>query len=151
MPEPDFESARQPVRLLLAEDDPGHASLIQRHFREVGISNDIQHFEDGEQLLKFLTAEVMESDESPHSYLLLLDIRMPKMSGDEVLAQIKEHPRLKLMPVVMLTTTDDPREIRRCFELGCNEYITKPVEYEKFVAAVKRLGMFLQIVSVPPL
>lgn len=148
MPELD----RLPVRLLLAEDDPGHASLIKRHFREVGIANDITHFEDGDKLLKFLKGDVAPHlADRPQHYLLLLDIRMPKMSGDEVLAQIREHPKLKLMPVVMLTTTDDPKEIRRCFELGCNEYITKPVEYEKFVAAIKRLGMFLQIVSVPPL
>lgn len=83
-------------------------------------------------------------------YLLLLDIRMPKVSGEEVLRRIREHPRLRVIPVIILTTTDDPREIRRCHELGCNEYITKPVEYDQFVAVIQRLGFFLQIVRVPP-
>jgi CheY-like chemotaxis protein len=75
---------------------------------------------------------------------------MPKVSGEEVLRRIREHPRLRVIPVIILTTTDDPREIRRCHELGCNEYITKPVEYDQFVAVIQRLGFFLQIVRVPP-
>lgn len=152
MPEHEDGQPRSPVTILMAEDDAGHASLIKRHFREVGIVNDIVHFEDGDKLLQHLESKVVhELEDNPRPYLLLLDIRMPKLSGDEVLAQVREHPKLKLMPVVMLTTTDDPQEVRRCFELGCNDYITKPVEYEQFVAAIKRLGMFLQIVSVPPL
>jgi CheY-like chemotaxis protein len=81
--------------------------------------------------------------------LLLLDINMPFVDGIEVLRQIKAEELTAKMPVIMLTTTDDPREIQRCYELGCSVYITKPVEYDSFVEAVKRLGLFLQIVTVP--
>ncbi|MBZ0134947.1 MAG: response regulator [Planctomycetes bacterium] len=142
-----------PPTVLLAEDDPGHARLIQSNLRESGIKNPIQHFEDGAALLDFLHAK---SDAAPaldftNAYVLLLDIRMPKVSGDEALAKIKEHSQLRLIPVVMLTTTDDPKEIRRCFELGCNQYVTKPVDYDQFVTVIQRLGAFLQITCVPVL
>ena len=74
---------------------------------------------------------------------------MPRVDGVEVLRQIKADPRTALIPVIMLTTTDDPREIQRCYELGCSVYITKPVDYQGFVEAIKRLGLFLQVVRVP--
>ena len=74
---------------------------------------------------------------------------MPRVDGVEVLRQLKADPATRPIPVIMLTTTDDPREVERCYELGCNVYITKPVEYEEFVKAIKRLGLFLQVVRVP--
>ena len=74
---------------------------------------------------------------------------MPRVDGVEVLRQIKADPRTALIPVIMLTTTDDPREIQRCYELGCSVYITKPVDYQGFVEAIKRLGLFLQVVRSP--
>jgi CheY-like chemotaxis protein len=80
----------------------------------------------------------------------VLDINMPRMDGVQVLAQIKAQESTSKIPVIMLTTTDDPREVQRCYELGCSVYVTKPVEYESFVEAVKRLGLFLQIVQIPP-
>ncbi len=87
----------------------------------------------------------------PHgSILLLLDIKMPKVDGVEVLRQLKADPRTNTIPVIMLTTTDDPRKVRRCYELGCNVYITKPVDYQAFIEAIRRLGLFLQVVQVPP-
>jgi CheY-like chemotaxis protein len=83
--------------------------------------------------------------------VLLLDIRMPKVDGIEVLRQVKCDPELKKLPVIMVTTTDDPREIDRCHELGCSNYITKPVEYSQFVETIRRLGLFLLTVEVPTL
>ena len=80
---------------------------------------------------------------------MLLDIRMPKVDGVEVLRQLKENPDLSKMPVIMVTTTDDPREVRHCHELGCSIYITKPVEYESFIDAIKKLGLFLTVIKVP--
>ena len=141
----------QAVELLLAEDDPGHAKLIQNNLADVGINNRIRHFKDGQEVIDFLWAKHNgdEKIDFANAYMLLLDIRMPKLSGDEVLKRVKEHPALRLMPVIMLTTTDDPQEVRRCHELGCNEYITKPIEYDQFVEVIKRLGLFLQIVRVP--
>ena len=81
--------------------------------------------------------------------LLLLDIKMPRVDGVEVLRQLKSDPQTALVPVIMLTTTDDPREIQRCYELGCSVYITKPVDYQAFVEAINRLGLFLQVVRIP--
>ena len=85
--------------------------------------------------------------ERPH--VILMDINMPRIDGIEALRQIKASPETHRVPVIMLTTTDDPREIDRCYELGCNVYITKPVEYDGFIDAIRRLGLFLQIVQRP--
>jgi CheY-like chemotaxis protein len=82
-------------------------------------------------------------------YLLLLDIGMPEVDGVEVLRRIKADPELKTMPVIMITTTDDPREVGRCHELGCSNYVTKPLDYNQFVEAIRRLGLFLLVVEVP--
>lgn len=140
------------VNILIAEDDEGHAFLIMRNLRKAGLLNNIIHFHDGEETLNFL----LKKGEGPHraegaTYLLLLDIRMPKVDGVEVLKQIKNNDELKKMPVIMVTTTDDPREIANCHELGCNCYVSKPVDYDKFVNAINLLGLFLMVVQVPPL
>ena len=82
--------------------------------------------------------------------LLVLDINMPRLDGVEVLSQIKSDPKRAKTPIIMLTTTDDPREIERCYALGCSVYITKPVECDAFVEAIKRLGLLLQVVQIPP-
>jgi CheY-like chemotaxis protein len=79
----------------------------------------------------------------------LLDIKMPRVDGEEVLRRLKADDRTAKTPVIMLTTTDDPREVQRCYELGCNVYVTKPIGYDEFIEAIKRLGMFLAIVKVP--
>ena len=81
--------------------------------------------------------------------LILLDLNLPDMTGVDILERVKANPHTRLAPVVVLTTTDDPREIERCYELGCNVYITKPVEYDAFIEAVRRLGFFLQVVKLP--
>jgi CheY-like chemotaxis protein len=81
---------------------------------------------------------------------VLLDLKMPRVDGFEVLRRLKDSPSTAAVPVIVLTTTDDPREIERCYELGCNVYITKPVEYDAFIEAVRRLGFFLQVVKLPP-
>jgi len=75
---------------------------------------------------------------------------MPKVDGTEVLRRIKAHPDLKKLPVIMLTTTDDSREVERCHQLGCNEYIQKPVDYDKFAEAIRRLGLFVMLLLIPP-
>lgn len=140
------------VNIIIAEDDEGHASLITKNLNRAGISNKLLHFKDGQEVLDFLYLK----GKGPHrehgrSYLLLLDIRMPKVDGVEVLRQIKEDPELGKMPVIMITTTDDPREVDNCHKLGCSVYITKPLDYEKFTDAIRKLGLFLKIVSLPVL
>ena len=136
--------------ILVAEDDVGHAALIQKNLRRAGITNQIVHFKDGEEALDFLFPQAPESHlQNGKPYLLLLDIRMPKVDGVEVLRRVKEDPKLKRMPVIMITTTDDPREVEHCHTLGCNSYITKPIDYENFVEAIRQLGLFLMVVEVP--
>ena len=135
---------------MIAEDDEGHAKLIKKNLLRAGITNEILHFKDGRETLNFL---FIKGDglhrKSNVPYLLLLDIRMPKVDGIEVLRQLKENHELSKMPVIMITTTDDPREVEKCHEIGCNNYITKPVDYEKFVHAIRQLGLFLLVVEVP--
>ena len=137
------------VVILIAEDDEGHAVLIRKNLARAKISNTILHFKDGQEILDFLFQKTESCRKPGVAYLLLLDIRMPKVDGVEVLRQIKTDPELRKIPVTMLTTTDDPKEITHCHELGCNNYITKPVEYDEFMKTVEQLGLFLSVVSIP--
>jgi CheY-like chemotaxis protein len=136
--------SREPMVILLAEDDDGHASLIRRNLARAGVGNRVQRAKDGQEALDFVRTL------SPGvPLLLLLDINMPRVDGVEVLRQLKADPETARLPVIMLTTTDDPREVERCYQLGCSVYITKPVRYEEFADALTRLGMFLEIVKLP--
>jgi len=138
------------VIILIAEDDRGHAELIKINLHNSGITNEMLHFRDGQEILDFLQIKGSGAHRDPKkSYLILLDIRMPKVSGMEVLQRLKDDPILKKIPVIIITTTDNPREIIKCHELGCNNYITKPVDYEKFINAIEQLGLFLMVVEVP--
>lgn len=136
--------------ILITEDDDGHAFLIEDNLRRAGIAAPFLRFSDGQEALDFLFGRTSD----PHfqrgkPYLLLLDIRMPKVDGVEVLRQIKEDPELRKIPTIILTTTDDPREVERCHALGCNNYIQKPVSWESFAAAITKLGQFLSLIQVP--
>ncbi len=139
-----------PVTIVLAEDDDGHATLIQRNLERAGLANGFIRLRDGQEALDFFRGEgACAGRVLDPAVLLLLDIKMPRIDGVEVLRALKADPRTALVPVIMLTTTDDPREVQRCYQLGCNVYVTKPVEYQTFIDAVKRLGLFLQVVQVP--
>lgn len=138
------------VVILIAEDDEGHATLIKKNLKRAGILNQILHFKDGQETLDYL----FRRGEGPHlehgiPIVLLLDIRIPKVDGVEVLRQIKQDEELRKIPVIMVTTTDDPREVERCHAIGCSNYVTKPVDYDKFVAAIHQVGLFLMVVQVP--
>ena len=137
------------MTILLAEDDAGHAQLIQRNLKRCGFTNEIVHVNDGREALDFVEARGAFSNRRRHDPLLIiLDIKMPAVDGIEVLKVLKAEPRTEKIPVIMLTTTDDPREVARCYELGCNVYMSKPVAYEAFVEAIQRLGLFLQVVTL---
>ncbi len=141
-------NAHQAVNIVMIEDDEGHARLIEKNIRRAGISNDIRHFVDGNSALEYL----FNAKDGPlHNgpALVLLDLNLPDMSGTDILTRIKEDPTLKRTPVVVLTTTDDKIEIQRCYDLGCNVYITKPVNYENFAEAIRQLGLFLAVIQVP--
>ena len=142
--------AAEPLIILLAEDDEGHAYLIRQNLEAAGIANEVVHVPDGQEALDYVRCQGAYAGRVPNGpLLLLLDINMPRVDGVEVLRRLKADPKTVELPVIMLTTTDDPREVKRCYELGCSSYVTKPVEYEKFVEAIRRLGLFLAIVQVP--
>lgn len=139
------------ITVLIADDDDGHAMLIQEQLEDVGIHNHILRFRDGDEVVDFLSGSGGVRHRDPATlYLLLLDIRMPKMDGVEVLRHMKSHDELRTIPVIMLTTTDDPREVAECYALGCNSYVTKPVSFDAFSEVVKRLGLFISVIAVAP-
>jgi CheY-like chemotaxis protein len=143
-------SGTHPVSILIVEDDEGHARLIEKNLRRGKISNGITRVGDGQQALDFLFSEgAFAEHERPSPLLVLLDLNMPVLDGYRVLERMKADPRTKQIPVVVLTTTDDAREVSRCYELGCSVYITKPVEYDSFCEAIQQLGLFMSIVTVP--
>lgn len=144
------QSMLREVEILIAEDDAGHARLIEKNLQRIGLRNTILRFENGQDILEFLFRRGKRQKRVMNTpYLLLLDIRMPKVDGVEVLRQVKADAGLRKLPVIMLTTTDDPREVARCHALGCNNYIVKPVDYEKFSETIKQLGLFISLVQVP--
>lgn len=138
--------------ILIVDDDEGHSILIRQNLELAGLGNRMEHFWNGQEVLDFLfLRDPRRQRESGEVYLVLLDIRMPKVDGVEVLRQIRGHPELKKMPVIMLTTTDDAREVERCHELGCSVYMQKPVDFDRFTEAIRRLGFFMMLLLAPPL
>jgi CheY-like chemotaxis protein len=139
----------QSVGIVMIEDDEGHARLIEKNIRRAGIRNDIRHFTDGTSALQYLFDDAHGPARNGPA-LVLLDLNLPDMSGTDILTRIKaDNSPLKRSPVVVLTTTDDAREVQRCYDLGCNVYITKPVNYENFADAIRQLGLFLSVIQVP--
>ena len=134
------------VKIVMIEDDHGHAKLIEKNIRRANISNDILHFDSGQPALDYLFSEEVRAN---GPMLILLDLNLPDMQGTDILAEVKKDERLKRAPVVVLTTTDDKVEIQRCYDLGCNVYITKPVDYESFAGAIRQLGLFLSVMQAP--
>ncbi len=134
------------VDILVIDDDKGHARLIERNLRRSCICNEIRVFHSGVEVLDYLLGE--EGVQRP-PLLLLLDLNMPGMSGQQVLARIKGDERTQHIPVIVLTTTDAEPEMEKCYALGCNFYLTKPVQYEDFVETIRKLGLFISVVAVP--
>ena len=142
--------AQQMVTILLVEDDPGHARLIEKNLRRANIANEIITLDDGQKAVDYLLKEEgYREDRHSTPLLILLDLNLPVLDGYQVLKIIKQDERTRSIPVAVLTTTDNPQEITRCYALGCNVYITKPVDYGQFSEAIRKLGLFLSIVKVP--
>ncbi len=140
----------KPVTIIMIEDDEGHARLIERNIRRSGVNNEIVPFTNGTAAVNYLFGKDGEGlDRRGEALLILLDLNLPDMTGIEILRQVKANKYLKCAPVVVLTTTDDSQEIKRCYELGCNVYITKPVNYESFANAIRQLGLFFSVIQVP--
>lgn len=140
-----------PVKIVMIEDDEGHARLIERNIRRSGVNNEIVPFTNGTDAMEFLLGKDQSGNaHKGEALLILLDLNLPDMTGIDILKRVKETPNLKATPVVVLTTTDDAQEIKRCYELGCNVYITKPVNYDNFANAIRQLGLFFSVIQVPP-
>ncbi len=134
------------VVILIAEDDAGHFELVKRNLWRSCSGCEIEHFKDGQEVLDYLFGQDgSHTRNGGAQYILLLDIRMPKVEGREVIRRIKEDKKFCAMPVIMLTTTDDSAEIRNCYELGCNFYVVKPADYSQFMQVVGNLGGFLSL------
>jgi len=144
------DSSGQTVQIVMIEDDEGHARLIERNIRRAGVNNEIVPFQSGTEAVNYLLgADGSGAVSADRAMLILLDLNLPDMSGVDILAKVKSNANTKRSPVIVLTTTDDQREIQRCYDLGANVYITKPVNYESFANAIRQLGLFLMVMQVP--
>jgi two-component system, chemotaxis family, response regulator Rcp1 len=139
----------RPIEILLVEDNPGDARLTEEALKEGKVRNNLHIARDGVEAMAFLRREGKHKDE-PRPDLVLLDLNLPRKDGREVLAEMKEHPELKLIPVVVLTTSEAEQDVLRTYELCANCYITKPVDLEKFMTIVRGIEDFwLTIVRLP--
>jgi CheY-like chemotaxis protein len=142
--------SERPVEIVMVEDDEGHARLIEKNIRRAGVNNNIMPFGYGSEAVNFLFgADGSGLANKGRPLLILLDLNLPDMTGVDILKRVKTNEHLKRIPVVVLTTTDDAVEIQRCYDLGCNVYITKPVNYENFANAIRQLGLFFSVIQVP--
>jgi len=140
----------RPVTIIMVEDDEGHARLIEKNIRRAGVANEIVPFTNGTDALAYLLGpDGTGLVNKGRQLLVLLDLNLPDMTGIDILEKVKNNEHTKRSPVVVLTTTDDQREIQRCYDLGANVYITKPVDYEGFANAIKQLGLFFSVMQVP--
>lgn len=139
------------IEILFAEDSKADALLTIRALTKSGFSNKLHHVIDGAEALDFIYCRGKYADRNPNEFpkLILLDVKMPKISGIEVLEKIKSDPMVKSVPVVMLTSSNEGPDIERCFALGANSYIVKPVDSDNFFKAVKEIGAYWMILSQP--
>ena len=135
--------------ILIVDDDEGHVELIRRNLLRISLGNPIVAVHDGERALDYIFRRGRFTGRIDEEVLILLDINMPgSIDGVEVLRQLKANPVTQKTPVIMLSTADDPGEVARGYELGCSVYVTKPVDSVQFIEAIKRLGLFLQIIRL---
>ncbi len=136
--------------IIITEDDEAAAHLIQTNLKRAGLDFRIIRAHNGKEAV-----DIIEHKNDSYTFtsedrlIMLLDIRMPKMDGIQVLEHMKGSQSLKKIPVIMMMTTDDPKEIDKCYELGCNFYVTKPVDYGKFVTTIKSIAEYLKVCTIP--
>ncbi len=140
------------IEILFVEDNMDDAALTMHALKKGGLTNSIFHVKDGAEAIDFIYCKgaYSERDPLPHIKLMLLDIKMPKVSGIEVLEKIKSDPLLKAIPIVVLTSSKEDPDIKRCYQLGANSYIVKPVESDNFFKTIKDLSLYWMILNQPP-
>jgi len=146
-----MNTERRKVTILLVEDDDGHARLLEKNLHRGGIINRLVRVVDGQEAVDYVSRAGAYRDTRayPDPSVVLLDVRMPRLDGFEVLAHMKNDPTLMKIPVIMLTSTDNQNEINRAYELGANGYVVKPVGMESFIDRVVKLGMFIEVIELP--
>lgn len=139
----------QDTSIVLVDDDPAHSALVKRHLVKGGVSHEIISLYSGQDLLDFVfsTGEY-QNYQYAQKIVILLDINMPGIGGIDILRQLKHDEATRHIPIMMLTTSDDPIEINTCFQLGCNAYFIKPVEHQQFVIQIQELGHFLAMTQI---
>ncbi|ESQ77731.1 response regulator [Asticcacaulis sp. AC402] len=138
----------QPFSVVMVEDDPGHAALICRSLRRAGVLNPIVHLSTGSEAIDYFFPS-FGAAKPQEQRVIMLDLNLPDIDGFEILRRLKADNATQMIPVVVLTTTDHPKDVDQCYALGCNGFMTKPVGYEAFSEAIGKLGLMLTIVRVP--
>ncbi len=142
----------EPVQILLVEDNPNDVELALHAFKKHRLSNRVHVARDGEEALDYLfcRGEWAERDRSTGPKIILLDLKLPKIDGIEVLRQIKKNPSTRSTPIVVLTSSSEEPDIEECYDLGVNSYIVKPVDFDQFSEAVAQLGFYWLLLNVAP-
>ena len=135
----------KPSMILLIEDNPDDVELTRMALADNNIANELVVATSGDAALAILFA-----DDAAAPLLILLDLKLPRVNGVEVLRRIREHPRTRLVPVIVLTSSDEQRDLIESYSLGANSYVRKPVDYTEFVTAVRQLGIYWLMVNIPP-
>ena len=145
-------STTKPIVILVAEDDPDDRLLMREAFEESRLANELHFVEDGEELLDYLNKRNAYADQNaPYPGLILLDLNMPRKDGREALAEIKEIPELRRIPVVVMTTSKAEEDILRTYDLGVSSFIVKPITFDGLIRVMQALGRYwFEIVELPP-
>lgn len=138
--------------ILLVEDNPDDVKLTIHAFEKNNITNEIVVVNDGVKALDYLFKRALYSESDPNDLptVILLDLKLPKIDGHEVLKQIRANEKTKLIPVIILTSSKEEEDLVKCYKNGCNSYIQKPVDFTEFVKAVQSLGMYWLLLNEPP-
>jgi two-component system, response regulator len=140
------------VEVLLVEDNMSDAELTIRALKKNNLANNLVHLEDGQEALDYIFAEGTYSDRNIEDTpkIILLDLKMPRIDGIQVLQKIKSDERTKKIPVIILTSSKEDPDIQECYNLGANSYVVKPVQFDKFITAVSSIGLFWLLLNQPP-
>ncbi len=140
------------IEILLVEDNMNDAEMTIRALKKNNIANKLVHLKDGEEAIDFIFAQGMYADRDIENVpkVILLDLKMPKVNGIEVLEKVKSDERTRKIPIVVLTSSSEDPDIQKCYSLGVNSYVVKPVKFGAFVQAVSELGMYWMLLNKPP-
>lgn len=135
------------IEIILIEDNMDDATLAIRSLRQNKLTNKIVHLKNGDEALRYFFSDLNGEKASPAAKIIFLDLKMPKVDGIEVLTRLKSEPQTKSIPVIILTSSNEDPDIARCYELGANSYVVKPIEFENFSAQISQLGFYWTVLN----